>query len=328
MESAFATAAEMSRGAVVWILSAATRDSIIWLFGFLRATFDYLDVELLLDGTPLIGVATGGNPGGTAIDTGGGVATNLDIGHSPAFAAEGDFIGLIDDFRIYNTALSDEEIRILIPSVASLVLEVDPLTGVGTIRNRSAEVIELDYYELSSPQPALQSATWMSLQSQDRIHFPSGSGVGDGWEELGVPTSKFLAEGILQGLSSLEPGAWIDLGVVFDPAASQNLSFTYGLAGDYRTSPAQFLIAGPTADFDRDGEVDSADLVRWQSSYGLDGAADATGNGHSDGADFLQWQRQFTRSSALRTSATAVPEPTSLILGILASALLGYWRLP
>jgi hypothetical protein len=49
----------------------------------------------------------------------------------------------------------------------------------------------------------------------------------------------------------------------------------------------------PSADLNGDGRLDSADLVAWQSSYGLDAGADADGDGDTDGRDFLIWQRQY-----------------------------------
>ncbi len=49
----------------------------------------------------------------------------------------------------------------------------------------------------------------------------------------------------------------------------------------------------PSADLNGDGRLDSADLIAWQSSYGLDAGADADGDGDTDGRDFLIWQRQY-----------------------------------
>ena len=72
-------------------------------------------------------------------------------------------------------------------------------------------------------------------------------------------------------------------------------------------------------DFDSDGDVDSDDLVQWQSDYGVNGDSDADGDGDTDGADFLAWQRNFGATTS--TSALAVPEPSSLITLLLAALL-------
>ncbi len=88
-----------------------------------------------------------------------------------------------------------------------------------------------------------------------------------------------------------------------------------GLAWDVQYNPASVIlqvIAGLTADFDSDGDVDSLDLSIWESSFGIGAGADADGDGDSDGNDFLAWQQQFTGS--VPVSATAVPEPTSFYL--------------
>ena len=76
------------------------------------------------------------------------------------------------------------------------------------------------------------------------------------------------------------------------------------------------------ADFDADGDVDGDDLVVWQTAYNLDDSADADGNGVSDGADFLAWQRQFTGELSPIVGTEAVPEPTSMLIGI--GLLMGF----
>ncbi len=80
------------------------------------------------------------------------------------------------------------------------------------------------------------------------------------------------------------------------------------------------VASGPTADFDGDGDVDSADVVVWQSSYGAGAGADADGDGDSDGADFLAWQQQFTGPPSL--ASVAVPEPAGVCLLILGAVFL------
>jgi len=76
------------------------------------------------------------------------------------------------------------------------------------------------------------------------------------------------------------------------------------------------------ADFDRDGDVDDADLVRWKTYFGGSALADADGDGDSDGADFLFWQRQFGSGASLVSTFASVPEPSSGWLLLLGSACL------
>jgi hypothetical protein len=78
------------------------------------------------------------------------------------------------------------------------------------------------------------------------------------------------------------------------------------------------------ADFNEDGHVDGADLLRWQQNVGPSNAlADADGDHDSDGADFLLWQRQVTGATTT-AAGEPVPEPASWLL--LLTAGFGAWR--
>lgn len=83
---------------------------------------------------------------------------------------------------------------------------------------------------------------------------------------------------------------------------------------------AWIQVADPDeADFDEDGDVDQADLAAWENGYGISGTAehhqgDADGDLDVDGNDYLIWQRQRTGNFSLQAAASAVPEPSTLIL--------------
>ncbi len=70
-----------------------------------------------------------------------------------------------------------------------------------------------------------------------------------------------------------------------------------------------------SADFDGDGDVDSADLAQWQSAYGTNAMADADADGDSDGSDFLEWQRQYASGTLSFGAHLSVPEPSAIALG-------------
>lgn len=77
------------------------------------------------------------------------------------------------------------------------------------------------------------------------------------------------------------------------------------------------------ADFDEDGDVDSADLDTWQNGYGISGSAehyqgDANADADVDGSDFLVWQNQSGNGVPASSAVTAVPEPATLLLATLA----------
>jgi len=74
---------------------------------------------------------------------------------------------------------------------------------------------------------------------------------------------------------------------------------------------------GIAADFNNSGVVDGLDLGIWTSSYGDNEGGDANDDQDSDGSDFLVWQRQFG-STITSLSASRIPEPSSLVLLLLA----------
>ncbi len=285
---------------------------------------DYLDVEVLLDGELLTATPTAGNPATTPINTGGGLPTELNIGRSPAFSPAGDFIGLIDDFRVYDTALTDFEVAELAGMPNNLSLEVDPLTGAGLIRNRSEVDIPLSYYELTSSTGSIDASGWAGVHQQQRVGFPGGNGVGDGWEALGVATAAGLAEGWPLGESVLGAGEWFPVGAVYDPAMPQELDFVFQQGASFRNGSVVFTAAGPAGDFDLDGKTDTADLQRWQAATGVNGSADSEGDGDSDLADLLVWQRGVSVPPAASTAS--VPEPTACTLSLLAAACGICWQ--
>jgi hypothetical protein len=100
-------------------------------------------------------------------------------------------------------------------------------------------------------------------------------------------------------------------------AEELNRSFS----GGYISSWAQANLRMPLpADFDEDGDVDSADLDKWKLGFAAaTGATHATGDADNDaGADFLAWQRQFGRvdtfGSARASPSHALPELTLLLI--------------
>jgi hypothetical protein len=81
-------------------------------------------------------------------------------------------------------------------------------------------------------------------------------------------------------------------------------------------------------DFNGSGRVDSADYTLWRNSFGTSGnnpPADGNGNGSVDDDDFAIWKTHFGEGvgSGLGSGGSAaVPEPSGLMLGLLAVAVL------
>jgi enediyne biosynthesis protein E4 len=91
----------------------------------------------------------------------------------------------------------------------------------------------------------------------------------------------------------------------------------------YDVSVDQYL-AIQYGDLDGDGDVDSTDLVGWQTDFGVNGESDADGDGDTDGADFLAWQRALGLSvlAGSTGAANSIPEPHAAALALSAIATL------
>ena len=84
----------------------------------------------------------------------------------------------------------------------------------------------------------------------------------------------------------------------------------------------------PTADFDKNGVVNDADLGIWRTGFNAGGTVtpmqgDVDRNLRIDGADFLLWQQRLGGASS-GASSSGVPEPGGLPL--MMAAVAGIWR--
>ncbi len=81
------------------------------------------------------------------------------------------------------------------------------------------------------------------------------------------------------------------------------------------------LIPDLPADFNDDGFVDEADLLKWNLDFGVGDGSDADGDGDSDGADMLIWQAAV-QSQPPGSLQLQVPEPnTGLLLATTLAVL-------
>ncbi len=144
------------------------------------------------------------------------------FGSAGAYAADGNGDGVVNlaDYTIWRNNLGGNDGAPVF--LDSLVLFVDPETGIGTLKNDTHSTLELIGYTIHSAGDALlpDNGDWNSLTDQ----------MVTGWEEA-APNSSALSELNATSALSLAPGALLDLGHVFDVTAEHaGLSLEFALS--------------------------------------------------------------------------------------------------
>jgi hypothetical protein len=207
----------------------------------------------------------------------------------------------------------------------NLLLQIDPTSGKGTLRNTSATTVNIDGYVISSVA-SLTPATWNSLDDQNA--------AGGDWLEFLNPSGARIGEVKALGATTLAPSASFDLGTVFNPSAARDLTFEFLQTGQQTaTVGAVVYESSADADFDNDNDVDGRDFLLWQRGVGIASGAtnaqgDANGDGAVNGADLTAWRSRFGGTSA-QAAASAVPEPAGAVycgLLVLGAVIVGRGR--
>jgi hypothetical protein len=132
---------------------------------------------------------------------------------------------------------------------------------------------------------------------------------------------------LLQAIGMYSLGIFGEFVGVKLPAAAPELIWSTD-----RLTTHGLLVSTWQADFDEDGDVDGADLATWKAGSVSDGLGthrkgDANGDGLVDGSDYLVWQRQQgIQAQDPRPAIGAVPEPGSLLLGLLGVGVVAAIR--
>lgn len=286
--------------------------------------------DFYADGLPVSSVSTGSAFG--IIDA----QSGFNIGSQALPEFEQFFNGLIDNLEIYDHELSDVEVLNLVPDPQVLTLEVNTISGRVLLKNNSSTTFNADFYQISSEGGALNPAGWASIGSTGQNGLPMSDGSGNGWQELGVPSNKLLAEAYLQGMSPLNPTDSIDLGFAYDPSLfgsgnDGDLLLTFQME-DGRTLPGLVTyITGSNlpGDYNGDGIVDLADYTVWRNNLGATDESSLNNNGDGGGvsiSDYQFWKSRFGNTSQGGNLALAtVPEPSTyalLLVALLGVALL------
>ena len=211
------------------------------------------------------------------------------------------------------------------PSLNNLVLAVDPDSGAGTLVNASPFAIQIDGYAILSDSGALLSGDgqWNSLEDQAM----------SAWEEANVSANQ-LAELNPTDSTSLNGGGQLELGTLFDTAGERDLTLEFFLAGEGSARQgvllyeAVELVEGIPGDYNNSGLVEQGDLDLVLGFWGSE-AGDVPATWENDPPVGFVDQAEIDKvlgnwgSQAPGLAATAaVPEPTTVVMGLLAAALL------
>jgi hypothetical protein len=233
------------------------------------------------------------------------------------------FAGRYNEFRIYNHALSADEVVFnavggpdnAAPGNEVLALEVNTNTGAVTLINKAPFEIGLDYYTITSAGNALSTAGWNSLADQD-----GQPAAGAGWDQAGGSNAGQLIELYLGNPSgstfaAIGANAQITLGNAFNPAVfgsgnDADLEFAFrarGLGGLISGNVTYVGTPGVPGDANGDGKVDGRDFLIGQ-------------RGPNFPAFFAVWEDNFGFVGG-SAAAVGIPEPTAALLLVLGWAM-------
>ncbi|QDU89186.1 hypothetical protein Pla175_25730 [Pirellulimonas nuda] len=157
----------------------------------------------------------------------------------------------------------------------------------------------------------------------------------------------------VSGVAQLDGYLNLDIDGVFQPLLNQSfdiITSPFGVSGQFDQVDVSGMPAGKTfavsylptlvrltvvetplfaADFDHDGDVDATDYEIWNGAFGLNQLGDATGDGLSNAADYTVWRDTLGSKPAPAFGGVyggRAPEPSAVVLGLIAGAAGCLWR--
>lgn len=210
----------------------------------------------------------------------------------------------------------------------NLVLEVNTGTGAASLVNESTSDVKIDFLSISSEAGSLIPTGFDGLgDTRSGWSFASSQNTTNGLVEFfpgdGTPES---------GDTLVARSAATPLGAIFDSAMDEDLELRVHIVGgspDGYVGTVRYIDAGLPGDFNGNGTVDAADYTVWRDNLGGDESV-LMGNGNGmngvDPADYDLWKSNFGTTSNAVVSASAVPEPSSLLLLVLGFVAIGFKR--
>ena len=247
------------------------------------------------------------------------------------------FDGYIDEFRIYNNAMTAGEVAASFtagPEAALLpVLVVDRGTGAVSIANQTGSAVQIKGYSITSAAGSLNAATWVSI---DATNFDTNGN----WTAQSS-TRVNLTESVTSGASldggPLSPNSSRGIGSPWRETPFEDLVFNVTL-GDGTTAGGLVQYTGTAAkrsDLSGDGLLTVADwttfLQHSYTSFGADPAAvaylkgDLDGDKDNDFDDFRIFKADYivaNGEAAFAALGAVVPEPATLALATFVSTML------
>lgn len=254
------------------------------------------------------------------------------------------FDGLIDEFRIYDHALSAGEVETSFntgPEPAPLpVLVVDRDTGDISIANQSGGNVQLKGYTIESAGGAIDPVQWTSIDAGNAFD-PDGTWTTTSEEDVEV--GEAVTGGATDG-GTLGPPSSFSVGEAWRQTPIEDLSFSFTL-GDDSVQFGQVLYEGNggvafgRSDLNADGEVDVADwsLFLPNAFTSFTGETDVNaylmgdldGDGDNDYDDFQLFKTDYINANGEEAFAALpgrIPEPTTALLTALAASAWGASR--
>jgi glucose/arabinose dehydrogenase len=296
-------------------------------------------ITLYIDGLLPAGAAN--NPAATMVQLRNLNDLNNWLGRSN-WTSDANFDGMLNEFRIHNTPLTPSQVDAsfdagpnVVPDFGVVSLEVNSVTGRVTIKNSGSTPTNIDYYRITSTAGALETATWNSLDDQNRDAI--GADAGESWDEAELSNSFALTELFLLGASGVSTTSPLELGHAYDPSVlgagvAGDLQFHFAPQGTSNLSPGAVTYAtpGPLAgDYNGNGTVDAADYVVWRKTLGSTTVLNADGddNGRVDQYDYAVWRFTFGNSAGAGSAAPSnAPEPCGSVL-LFSACLWPAWLL-